>query len=64
MLAFFLLLFRFICILYVYKIKEKQMNTVKTRKVGNSVTVTIPKTLNVPEGQEMFVYKGVIMSLS
>lgn len=35
------------------------MNTVKTRKVGNSVTVTIPKTLNVPEGQEMFVYKGV-----
>lgn len=35
------------------------MNTVKTRKVGNSITVTIPKTLNVPEGQEMFIYKGV-----
>lgn len=35
------------------------MNTVKTRKVGNSITVTIPETLNVPEGQEMFVYKGV-----
>lgn len=35
------------------------MNTVKTRKVGNSITVTIPKTLNVPEGQEMFVYKGI-----
>lgn len=34
------------------------MNTVKTRKVGNSVTVTIPKTLNIPEGQEMIVYKG------
>lgn len=59
MLAFFLLCSVFRCILYVYKIKEKQMNTVKTRKVGNSVTVTIPKTLNVPEGQEMFVYKGV-----
>lgn len=35
------------------------MNTVKTRKVGNSITVTIPETLNVPEGQEMFIYKGV-----
>ena len=35
------------------------MNTVKTRKVGNSITVTIPKTLNVPEGQEIFIYKGV-----
>ena len=35
------------------------MNTVKTRKVGNSVTVTIPEALNVPEGQEMFIYKGV-----
>lgn len=34
------------------------MNTVKTRKVGNSLTVTIPKSLNVPEGQEMIVYKG------
>ena len=35
------------------------MTTVKTRKVGNSITVTIPKALNVPEGQEMFIYKGV-----
>ncbi|RSJ78825.1 hypothetical protein D8796_07920 [Streptococcus cristatus] len=35
------------------------MNTVKTRKVGNSLTVTIPKSLDVPEGQEMVVYKGV-----
>ena len=34
------------------------MNTVKTRKVGNSLTVTIPKVLDVPEGQEMVVYKG------
>ena len=34
------------------------MDTVKTRKVGNSLTVTIPKALDVPEGQEMVVYKG------
>ena len=34
------------------------MNTVKTRKVGNSLTVPIPKALDVPEGQEMVVYKG------
>lgn len=34
------------------------MNIVKTRKVGNSLTVTIPKALDVPEGQEMVVYKG------
>ena len=26
------------------------MTTVKTRKVGNSITVTIPKALNVPRG--------------
>ena len=34
------------------------MNTVKTRKVGNSLTVTIPKELDVPEAQEIVVYKG------
>ena len=34
------------------------MNTVKTRKVGNSLTVTIPKNLGMTEGQEMVVYKG------
>ena len=35
------------------------MNTVKTRKVGNSLTVTIPKNLGMAEGQEMVVYKGI-----
>ena len=35
------------------------MNTVKTRKVGNSITVTIPKNLGMTEGQEMVVYKGI-----
>lgn len=35
------------------------MTIVKTRKVGNSITVTLPKPLNVSEGQEMFVYKGI-----
>ena len=35
------------------------MNTVKTRKVGNSLTVTIPKNLGMTEGQEMVVYKGI-----
>ena len=48
-------LFRYI--LNIYK-QRKEMNTVKTRKVGNSLTVTIPKALDVPEGQEMVVYKG------
>ncbi|HFU4460266.1 TPA: AbrB family transcriptional regulator [Streptococcus suis] len=35
------------------------MNTVKTRKVGNSLTITIPKELNVAEGKEFIVYKGI-----
>ena len=35
------------------------MNIVKTRKVGNSLTVTIPKNLGMTEGQEMVVYKGI-----
>jgi len=35
------------------------METVKTRKVGNSVTVTIPQELNISIGEEYCVYKGV-----
>lgn len=35
------------------------MTTVKARKVGNSMTVTIPKYLSVQEGTEFSVYKGV-----
>ena len=35
------------------------MNTVKTRKVGNSLAVTIPKELGISEGKEFLVYKGV-----
>ena len=35
------------------------MTTVKTRKVGNSLTITIPKELAVEVGQEFTVYKGV-----
>ena len=34
------------------------METVITRKVGNSVTVTIPKGLNISIGREYHVYKG------
>lgn len=34
------------------------METVITRKVGNSVTVTIPKELNISVGREYHVYKG------
>ena len=34
------------------------METVMTRKVGNSVTVTIPKGLNISIGMEYHVYKG------
>ena len=34
------------------------METVVTRKVGNSVTVTIPKGLNISTGKEYHVYKG------
>lgn len=35
------------------------MNTVKTRKVGNSLIITIPKELKIPAGQEFTVYKGI-----
>ncbi|EHJ52007.1 type II toxin-antitoxin system PemI/MazE family antitoxin [Streptococcus macacae] len=35
------------------------MTTVKARKVGNSVAVTIPKSLNIEEGTEFSVYKGI-----
>lgn len=35
------------------------MTTVKARKVGNSMTVTIPKSLNIEEGTEFSVYKGI-----
>lgn len=34
------------------------MNTVKTRKVGNSLTVTIPKEFGMKEGTELVVFKG------
>lgn len=34
------------------------MNYIKTRKVGNSVTITLPKELNVAVGEEYSVYKG------
>ncbi|MGC6552658.1 type II toxin-antitoxin system PemI/MazE family antitoxin [Streptococcus sp. VTCC 12905] len=35
------------------------MNSVKTRKVGNSLAITIPKDLNIEEVKEFIVYKGV-----
>lgn len=35
------------------------MNTVKTRKVGNSITITIPKELEIQSGVEFVAYKGV-----
>ncbi|MBP2622634.1 type II toxin-antitoxin system PemI/MazE family antitoxin [Streptococcus oricebi] len=34
------------------------MTTVKTRKVGNSVTVTLPKEFGIPIGQEFIIEKG------
>lgn len=34
------------------------MNLVKTRKVGNSVTVTLPKDLGITVGQEYLIEKG------
>ncbi|WP_162012306.1 type II toxin-antitoxin system PemI/MazE family antitoxin [Streptococcus sp. S784/96/1] len=34
------------------------MNLVKTRKVGNSVTVTLPKDLGIDTGQEFLIEKG------
>ena len=45
--------------LYIQFCGGRVMNTVKTRKVGNSLTVTIPKNLGMTEGQEMIVYKGI-----
>lgn len=33
------------------------MNLVKTRKVGNSVTITLPKDLNIATGQEFLIQK-------
>lgn len=33
------------------------MVVVKTRKVGNSMSVTIPKELEVPQGKEFQVFK-------
>ena len=50
------------CLVYTLYIRfrgGRVMNTVKTRKVGNSLTVTIPKNLGMTEGQEMVVYKGI-----
>ena len=35
------------------------METVKTRKVGNSISVTIPRELNISVGKEYCVYKGI-----
>lgn len=34
------------------------MLTVKTRKQGNAVTVTVPKSLNIEPGREYIVVKG------
>lgn len=34
------------------------MLTVKARQVGNSMTVTLPKTLNIQTGQEFIIEKG------
>lgn len=34
------------------------MRTVKTRKQGNAVTVTVPKSLGVQHGKEYVVMKG------
>ena len=50
------------CLVYTLYIRfrgGRAMNIVKTRKVGNSLTVTIPKNLGMTEGQEMVVYKGI-----
>lgn len=35
------------------------MNSVKTRKVGNSLAITIPKELKIEEVKKFIVYKGV-----
>ncbi|GAA0354209.1 AbrB family transcriptional regulator [Alkalibacterium iburiense] len=34
------------------------MRTIKTRKQGNAITVTVPKSLNVEAGEEYIVIKG------
>jgi len=34
------------------------MKTVKTRKQGNSVTITVPKSLDIQPGKEFIVVKG------
>lgn len=34
------------------------MKTVKTRKQGNAITVTVPKSLNIEAGKEYVVVKG------
>ncbi|MGT2828504.1 AbrB family transcriptional regulator [Streptococcus hillyeri] len=34
------------------------MNFVKARKVGNSITVTLPKDLGITTGQEFLIEKG------
>ena len=33
------------------------MHIVKTQKTGNSVTITLPKELEIPAGQDYSVYK-------
>lgn len=33
------------------------MSTIKARKQGNSIMITIPSTLDVKEGEEFFVIK-------
>lgn len=34
------------------------MNLVRSRKVGNSVTVTLPKELEISAGEEFLIQKG------
>lgn len=37
--------------------RGERMATVKTRKQGNSIMITIPATLGIEEGQEFFIIK-------
>ena len=39
------------------------MNTVKTRKVGNSLIITIPKELKILRDKNLLYTKELIMSL-
>ena len=39
------------------------MPIVKARKIGNSLTITIPKEFDIPQGQEYTVYKATDGSL-